>query len=30
MEWHGGEGQKEVNIPEGKASGKRWKQLLAC
>lgn len=29
MEWRGGRGQEEVNILEGKASGKRWKQLLA-
>lgn len=28
MQWRGGEGQKEVNIPEGKTSGKRWKELL--
>ncbi len=29
IEWSGDEGQKEVNIPERKASGKRWKELLA-
>ncbi|MBD5779581.1 hypothetical protein IEN85_08745 [Pelagicoccus sp. NFK12] len=29
MEWRGGKGQEEVNILEGKASGKRWKALLA-
>lgn len=29
MEWRGGEGQSEVNIQEGKSSGKTWKQLLA-
>lgn len=29
MEWRGGKGQEEVDILEGKASGKRWKELLA-
>lgn len=29
MEWRGGDGQEEVNILEGKGSGKRWKQLLS-
>ncbi|MDQ8179779.1 hypothetical protein [Pelagicoccus sp. SDUM812005] len=29
MEWRGGKGQEEVNILEGKASGKRWKELLS-
>lgn len=29
MEWRGGKGQEEVNILEGKESGRRWKQLLS-
>lgn len=29
MQWRGGRGQEEVNILEGKASGKKWKVLLA-
>lgn len=28
MQWRGGKGQEEVNLLEGKASGKRWKSLL--
>lgn len=29
MEWRGGKGQEEVNILEGRSSGKRWKTLLS-
>ena len=28
QQWVGGEGQEEVNIPEGKLAGKRWRTLL--
>ena len=28
QQWVGGEGQEEVNIPEGKLAGKRWRALL--
>ncbi|MCH6256891.1 hypothetical protein MLD52_10055 [Puniceicoccaceae bacterium K14] len=29
LEWRGGEGQNEVNLQEGRASGKHWKTILA-
>ncbi|MDQ8186861.1 hypothetical protein [Pelagicoccus sp. SDUM812002] len=29
LEWRGGKGQDEVNILEGKSSGKTWKALLS-
>ncbi len=28
LQWRGGAGQEEVNILEGRTSGKRWKELL--
>lgn len=28
LQWRGGAGQEEVNILEGRASGKRWQELL--
>lgn len=29
MQWVGGSGQEEVDIPAAKAAGKQWKQILA-